>query len=243
MTMNKRILLGIDTNISPQTQRALHTVSAFMEQGASQLLHVVLLTVIPVPYMTSPSLGMYVGHLLPMSITSEQRSQAEDDLRNARAELQQAGVFPEQIEVLIRVGMPAEEIVKVAKELQVNFIVVGSRGNAPQQKIRRFFAGSTSRRVLQLAPCPVMIVSSPPTPHHSDLVAWYLEAITYYLQQHTNALTVFTPQEVAQKFIPPNKKKPGRKEIAAATLALEQLTGSGVLCRHDIRGELRYVND
>lgn len=240
--MNKRILLGIDTNISPQTQRALHAVSAFMEQEATHL-HVVLLTVIPVPYMTSPSLGMYVGHLLPMSITSEQRSQAEDDLRKARAELLQAGVSQEQVEVLIRVGMPAEEIVKVAKELQVNFIVVGSRGNAPQQKIRRFFAGSTSRRVLQLAPCPVMIVSSPHTPHPTDLVAWYSEAITYYLQQHTDALTVFTPQEVAQKFVPPNKKKAGRKEIAAATLALEQLTGSGVLCCHNISGELKYVND
>src|SRR2546421_5042060 len=170
--MNKRILLGIDTSISPQTQRALRVVSAFMEQAAPEF-HVVLLTAIPVPYMTSPSLGMYVGHLLPMSITSEQRSQAEDDLRKARAELLQAGISAEQIEVLIRVGMPAEEIVKVAKELQVNFIVVGSRGNAPQQKIRRFFAGSTSRRVLQLAPCPVMIVSSPPTPHPTNLVAWY----------------------------------------------------------------------
>src|SRR5207249_9661062 len=144
--MNKRILLGIDTSISPQTQRALRVVSAFMEQAAPEF-HVVLLSVIPVPYMTSPSLGMYVGHLLPMSITSEQRSQAEDDLHKARTEMQKDGVAPEQIEVIIRIGIPAEEIAKAAKELQVNFIVVGSRGNSPRQKIRRFFVGSTSRRV------------------------------------------------------------------------------------------------
>jgi nucleotide-binding universal stress UspA family protein len=242
MTMNKRILLGIDMNISAPTQLALHAVSAFMEQASPQL-HVVLLSVIPVPYITSPSLGMYVGHLLPMSITSEQRNQAEDDLHKARTELQKAGVAPEQIEVIIRIGIPAEEIAKVAKELLVNFIVVGSRGNSLRQKIRRFFVGSTSRRVLQLAPCPVMIVSTPRVALPADLVAWYSEAITQYLQQHTNSLTVFTPQEVAQKFVPPNKKKPGRKEIAAATLALEQLTGSGVLCRHDISGVLKYVND
>ncbi|TMD02877.1 MAG: universal stress protein [Chloroflexi bacterium] len=240
--MNKRILLGIDTSISPQTQRALRVVSAFMEQAAPEF-HVVLLSVIPVPYMTSPSLGMYVGHLLPMSITPEQRSQAEDDLRRARTELQKAGVFAEQIEVLIRIGIPAEEIVKVAKELQVTFIVVGSHGNALRQKIRRFFAGSTSRRVLQLAPCPVMITSTPDTPRPADLVTWYVDAITVYLQQNTDVLTVFTPQEVAKKFLPPNKKRPGRKEIAAATLALEQLTGSGMLCRHDVSGELKYVND
>ena len=137
--MNKRILLGIDTNISAPTQLALHAVSALMEQASSQL-HVVLLSVIPVPYMTSPSLGMYVGHLLPLSITPEQRSQAEDDLRRARTELQKTGVAPEQIEVIIRIGIPAEEIAKAAKELQVNCIVVGSRGNAPRQRIRRFFA-------------------------------------------------------------------------------------------------------
>lgn len=240
--MNKRILLGIDTSISPQTQCALGAVSAFMEQAAPEF-HVVLLSVIPVPYMTSPSLGMYVGHLLPMAITPEQRSQAEDDLRRARTELQKAGILAEQIEVLIRVGIPAEEIVKVAKELQVSFIVVGSHDNALWQKTRRFFAGSTSRRVLQLASCPVMIASTPNTPHPADLVTWYAEAITVYLQHHTDELTVFTPQEVAKKFVPPNKKRPGRKEIAAATLALEQLSGSGMLCRHNISGELKYVND
>ena len=31
--MNKRILLGIDTDISPSTQLALHAVSALMEQA------------------------------------------------------------------------------------------------------------------------------------------------------------------------------------------------------------------
>jgi len=75
MTMSKRILLGIDTNFSPTTQHAVRAVGEFMEQATSQL-HLVLLSVIPVPSMTSPSLGMYVGHLLPMSITPEQRNQA-----------------------------------------------------------------------------------------------------------------------------------------------------------------------
>src|SRR5438132_13847692 len=179
--MNKRILLGIDTSISPQTQRALRVVSAFMEQAAPEF-HVVLLSVIPVPYMTSPSLGMYVGHLLPMSITPEQRKQAEDALRMARSELQNGGIAPGQIEVLIRIGFPADEIVKVAKELHVNFIVVGSHAASLRQKIQRFLAGSTSRSVLRLAPCPVMIVTLPRTAPPGDLVTWYEQAITAYLQ-------------------------------------------------------------
>src|SRR6266852_1764420 len=106
MTMNKRILLGIDTNNSPATQHALRAVSELMQLATSEL-HLVLLNVIPVPSMTSPSLGMYVGHLLPMAVTPEQRNQAEDALRMARSELQKGGIAPGQIEVLIRIGFPA----------------------------------------------------------------------------------------------------------------------------------------
>lgn len=246
--MNKRILLGIDTNFSPATQQALHTVSEFMQQAAP-LLRLILLNVIPIPAIASPSLGLYAGQFQSLSVTPEQRTQAEDILRRARAELQKHGVASEQIEVLIRVGLPADEIVRAAQELQVDFIVIGSRGNSLGQRMRRFFAGSISRKVLHNTSCPVMIVASPQTPSTSktpypaDLVKWYEEAITRYLQEHTSALTVFTPFEVAQTFAPSKRKAPKRKEIAAATLALEQLAGSGVLCRHEVKGELRYIND
>jgi hypothetical protein len=186
---------------------------------------------------------MYVGHELPASHSLEQRSQAEDALRQARGELEKRGIAAEQIELQVRVGFPAEEIVKAARELQAHFIVVGSRGNSPAQKLRRLIIGSISRRVLQLAPCPVMIAALPQTARPSDLVTWYQKSIMLYLQEHTNAFTVFTPQQVAQMFVPPNKKTAGRKEIAAATLALEQLASSGLFCRHHVEGELRYVND
>ncbi len=88
-----------------------------------------------------------------------------------------------------------------------------------------------------------MIVSYQQSKRPADLVTWYEESITHYLQEHTSDLTVFTPLEVAQMFAPPGKKSPGRKERAAAILALEQLARGGVLCRHDVKGEMRYVND
>jgi nucleotide-binding universal stress UspA family protein len=240
--MNKRILLGIDTSISATTRQAIRSVAELME-SASPHLHVVLLTVIPVPYTNSPSLGMYTGQMLPISVTLEQRSQAEAALRKAQEELQERGVNPEQIETLVRVGIPADEIVKAAKELHASFIVVGSRGDSAGQKLRRFLIGSISRRVLKFAPCPVIIVTLPRITQTSDLVSWYEKAITHYLREHPGSLTVFTPLEVAQKFAPSNKKISGNKEIAAATLALERLASNGILCCHDIKGELRYVND
>jgi len=242
--MNKRILLGIDAPISPATQQALRTMSEFVEQAAPQV-YLVLLHVIPIPAIASPALGMYVGHMQPTLFTYEQRAQAEDALRKARTELQKRGIAPDQIETQIRLGVPADQIVKLAKELQVDFIVVGSHGSSVKQKLRRFIAGSTSRRVLQIASCPVMIVRYTPakSKQPANLVTWYEDSITHYLQEHTGDLTVFTPQEVAQMFAPPSKKAPGRKEKAAAILALDELARTGVLCRHDVKGEMRYVND
>jgi nucleotide-binding universal stress UspA family protein len=240
--MSKRILLGVDAPMSPATQYALRMVSEFIEQ-ASPRVDLVLLHIIPIPYITSPSLGIYAGQIQTSSVTAEQRIQAEHILRKASIELQKQGIASDSIETLIRLGVPAEGIVRGAKDLHADLIVVGSQGNTLKQRLRRIFAGSISRKVLQLAPCPVMIVTSPHIKQPSDLVAWYEEAITRYLQEHTGGLMVFTPGEVAEKFAPPDKKTPGRKETAAAILALEQLARDGVLCRHDVRGEMRYVND
>jgi nucleotide-binding universal stress UspA family protein len=240
--MNKRILLGIDAPISPATQQALRSMSEFVEQAAP-LLHLVLLHVIPIPYLSSPTLGMSAGHLQPALFTSDQRSLAEEALREASAELLKQGIDSRQIETLIYTGVPADQITKAATELHVDFIVVGSRGSSSKQKIRRFFAGSTSRSILQLAPCPVMIVCCPQAKRPADLVTWYEKSIAHYLQEHTGDLTVFSPQEVAQMFMPPGKKAIERKERAAAILALEQLARGGMLCRHEVKGEMKYVND
>lgn len=240
--MNKHVLLGIDSTLSPATQHALRTIGDLIDY-ATPMLHLILLHVIPQDYETSPTLAMYTGHLQTTQISAEQRAQAEAVLEKASAELKKTGIASERIDTLIRMGMPADEIVRVAKELHVDLIVVGSRGDTLSQKIRRFLLGSISRKVLRLAPCPVMIVTAPKLQHPSDLVHWYEDAITRYLRENTSTLTVFTPQEVARTFAPPNKKAPGRKEKAAAILALEQLARDGVLCRHDVKGELLYVND
>ncbi len=243
--MHKQILLGVDAPISPATQQALRAVCEFIEQAAPEI-HLLLLHVIPVPNISSPSLGMYVGHMQSAPYTADQRVLGELALLRASAELENRGLRPSQIETLLRMGTPAEETIKVAKETQIDLIVVGSRGNSPRQRMRRFFAGRTSRRILDLAPCPVMVVASPvllPTKQPRDLVKWYEESITHYLQEHTGDLTVFTPEQVAMAFAPLHRKEPGRKERAAAILALEELARSGLLCRHDVKGEMRYVND
>ena len=63
----------------------------------------------------------------------------------------------------LRIGHPAEEIVRVAEQLGSDCIIVGSHG---MSGIKRFLLGSVSNHVLQYAPCSVLIVRKhdrPPT--------------------------------------------------------------------------------
>ncbi len=240
--MNQRILVGVDATVSPATRQALGTVSTFLEQAPPQL-HVMLLHVIPVPALISRTLvpSMMQPHLVAPP-TMEQRTQAEHALWSARTLLQQQGLAVERIEILLHVGTPVDELVKAARDLHVDVIVLGSRGNSLGQQIRRLVVGSTSRRVLRFAPCPVMLVVPPRIRRPRRLVAWYEEAIMHCLQASPQALNVFTPYGVAERFLPPNRTL-GYKEVEAAYRALEHLASKGVLSCHKVRGEARYSND
>lgn len=254
-----RILLGVDADLAPHTQYALHRVCDLIEQTSSPF-SLLLVTVIPLSHIVTHYPGMYSGHVLPLDTTTRQRNEAAIVLRKANLLCQQRGIPPESIQEVTRVGLAADELARVAREEQVTLIAVGTRGALLRQKLRRAIAGSISRRLLEVAPCPVMIVSPPLShssspqpltirPHSSnlnaptDLVAWYKRALSSYLREHEGTLSVFTIYNVVQQFSPPGTRSSKRREIAAATQALEQLVIDGVLCRHEVQGEIRYTND
>lgn len=235
--MDRRLLLGIDLQISPATQHALGTAFALLEL-CSPCLGLMLLTVIPVPYAASPYSGRLRGSPRPLPPTIEQRTAAERAIRKARIALQQWGIAAERIEALIRAGIPADELVRATKEFQVDCLLLGSRGNSLGQRLRRTLTGSTTRRVLRLASCPVMIVAHPRPQRQGSLVTWYEEAVTRSLQEHPGALAILTPHEAARKFAPPLMSMLGREEADAAARALERLASSGVLVLvNDLRHE------
>ncbi|MEY3964282.1 MAG: hypothetical protein RLZZ106_1537 [Cyanobacteriota bacterium] len=71
-------------------------------------------------------------------------------LEQARGSFEQAGVACEVIE---REGKPAFVIGDVADEINADVIVMGTRGIALEGDQQ-----STAARVIQLAPCPVLVV-------------------------------------------------------------------------------------
>jgi nucleotide-binding universal stress UspA family protein len=239
--MNQQILLGVDIDLSPATQAMLQVAGSFLVQLAPQS-QALLLTVIPVPYDTPSSLGRFRGQAPSLSATTVQRTQARHTLQRARAMLVQAGIAPRRLETQVREGVPAEELVKVAAERQVACIALGHRGAALRHRMRRLLLGSTSAQVLRRAPCPVLLVPVPAGP--TDLVAWYEEAITRELSEHASGLSIFTPEEVVSRFPPPHcTRLRRRKEVTAATKALQHFADQGVLICQQVKGTWRCFND
>jgi len=58
-------------------------------------------------------------------------------------------------EAYIRVGYPFDEIVAMADHFNVDLIVIGSHGCSG---MARLLVGSTAERVVEHAPCPVLVV-------------------------------------------------------------------------------------
>ena len=96
------------------------------------------------------------SRLVLLSVVQPERPEMHDHeavaglLDQARDRFEQAGVTCEQIE---REGRPAFVICDVADELNVDVIVMGTRGVNLEAE-----SGSTASRVIQLAPCPVLVV-------------------------------------------------------------------------------------
>jgi universal stress protein A len=81
-----------------------------------------------------------------------QRKWAEETLEARAADLRQGGT---KASWRGPVGVPFEEIVKIAEEERADMIVMGTHGRAG---LNRALLGSIAERVIRLAPCPVLTV-------------------------------------------------------------------------------------
>jgi nucleotide-binding universal stress UspA family protein len=234
------LLLGVDMDLSEASAAMLQRVGSWLAELVPES-QATLLTVIPVPYDVPSSLGRFRGQAPRLSATSVQRKQARGTLQRAWTSLVQAGIAPGRLDMQVREGVPAEELVQVAIERQVACIVLGHRGSALRDRLRRLLLGSTTAQVVRRAPCPVVLVPGPAGP--TDLVAWYEAAIMRELSACTSGLSRFTPQEVAARFPPPHGTGLGRKEVTAAQKALLQLAEQGVLICQQVKGTWQCFND
>ncbi len=96
------------------------------------------------------------SHVIMLSVIEPENKEAKGNeaiktlLNNTQAQIGKAGI---DCEVIEREGKPAFVICDVADELDVDVIVMGTRGvNLTEDN------ESTASKVIQLAPCPVLVV-------------------------------------------------------------------------------------
>jgi len=85
-------------------------------------------------------------------ITDSLYSEAEGSMKKVAAELAAKGI---KAEIVIQDGHPAEKIIDTAKEIGADLIVVGSHG---RHGAKRFFLGSVSAKIVEHAPCHVLVI-------------------------------------------------------------------------------------
>ena len=149
----RRIL--VPTDFSKSSANALTYAAAFAEKFGAEilLLHVVqdLALFIPEAVLVAPP---------PAPPVEQFAAAARTALERVITDLQRPGlaIRPEVVE-----GTPYEEIVRFARERDVDLIVIGSHGRSG---LAHILLGGVTDKVVRRAPCPVLTVR----PHEHEFV-------------------------------------------------------------------------
>jgi nucleotide-binding universal stress UspA family protein len=147
-------------------------------EAAARFLHALIaplsverITVFTVRWPPGQVLGALGWNgFVPAEAWDEMEEEANSSAREAleRAVVDLSGLAG-HIETLARSGLPGEEIVRAAREIGADLIVIASHGWG---ELRAIIQGSVSERVLYHAACPVLVVPPPPsaaqTPHVTE---------------------------------------------------------------------------
>ena len=139
--MFERILLAVDG--SEHSYKSAHTAADLARAMNSEKLRIVVAYEKIHPYLGEPNLQAAIDTRL---------AEAQSILKKA---VDTVGDVPAEIHTELIEGDAAEAIIEVAKTCSSDIIVMGSRGLG---RLAGLVLGSTSQKVVSLAPCPVLIV-------------------------------------------------------------------------------------
>jgi len=102
-------------------------------------------------------LGFLAEHLQvePESLVPELRERAQERLQ---AFIKHCAPESLEIESMVGVGVPFQQIAVTARELAVDLVILGGYGKGGRAPLEEVFFGSTAEKVVRLLPCPVLCV-------------------------------------------------------------------------------------
>ena len=144
----ERILVPVDG--SPTSQKAALKAIEVAKKYNSEII---FMTAVRRPEIIGKTRQMYGRVYNLEALTEELKNHQAKILDDFVSEFELTGI---NIQKRVVVGTPSEEIVDMAKEVNAGLIVIGRRGYS---RIKRFFVGSVSQRVISEAPCPVLVIN------------------------------------------------------------------------------------
>jgi len=140
-----RILVALDG--SDYSLKALNFAVDLAKKYQSQLVlvHVVMRQIYAI---NPPEAGILAGTAIVRELEAEGKAILAKGEETVRAQ----GL---PVEIRLRQGVPAEELLRAAAEEKADLMVLGSRGLS---QVKAFLLGSVSDKVSHHAKCPVLIV-------------------------------------------------------------------------------------
>ena len=144
-TNSHRILVPVDLSVNARSALA-HAREIAEDSGAEvHLLHVA---------QAFPNYGTAEAPPVSASLSETERRELETALAGIAGEVL-GDDLPVTLHVEAGLGNPAIIVLDLAERLDIDLVVLGSHGRSG---IRRFWLGSVTEKVVQLAPCPVFTV-------------------------------------------------------------------------------------
>jgi nucleotide-binding universal stress UspA family protein len=143
----KKILFP--TDFSEYSRHALKYATALAESFKAKLY---VLHVCEPPIAGA---GVEAHHFSVPEYIADLEQRGRTALATSAAEIREQGL---EVELIFLLGRAYEEIVRTAKELDVDVITMATHGN---KGLSHLIFGSTAEKVVRLAPCPVLTVKHP----------------------------------------------------------------------------------
>ena len=115
----------------------------------------VVCVVDPPPSLTAGMESGFSGGIARPEEIDADWAAVEDEAATALQRTVDALGTAAQVDTVVQVGSAGPELCRLARDLSVDVVAVGSRGHGA---IRRALLGSVSTHVLSNAPCPVIVV-------------------------------------------------------------------------------------
>ncbi|MBF0303277.1 MAG: universal stress protein [Desulfamplus sp.] len=151
--MFKKILFATSA-----TEASDHAARVAFNMAGPLGAHLDLFHVLGVPTRGFSQVVLDVKTKEEVAVDADYISWVEEEVKNYYANQLATGV---NCSIKVAVGVPHREILRQAREIEPDLIILGGTTGADEDSVYKSSTGSTLQRVAKASPCPILVVNRP----------------------------------------------------------------------------------